>query len=83
MSWERIFGQISHLIEARILYLSIPNINSLAIARVRCASSLTSIICEFLMFIFGAWDSINWKVSEEKYLSSDRLLHKNTNVGYI
>ena len=67
------FGQIYNIIQVKISYLLTPEVNSLTIARIRFASVLLSIMCGFLMTLFGFCEVIYLKVPVEKFLSSDRL----------
>ncbi len=76
------FGQIYNTIQVKILYLLTPEVNSLTIARIRFASVLLSIMCGFLMTLFGFCEVIYLKVPIEKFLSSDRLGDCFTSDGY-
>jgi len=76
------FGQIYNTIQVKISYLLTPEVNSLTIARIRFASILLSIMCGFLMTLFGFCEVIYLKVPIEKFLSSDRLSNGFTSDGY-
>ncbi len=77
-----LFGQIYNIIQVKISYLLTPEVSSLTIARIRFASILLSIICGFLMTLFGFCEIIYLKVPIEKFLSSDRLGSSFTSDGY-